>query len=169
MSEQAADLILTGGAVYTVDPARSWARAVAVRGGTIVATGTDVDVTGLKGPVTEVVELNGRMVLPGFQDAHVHPAFAARNILQLNLDHLHTRAEYLDAIAAYAVAHPDVPWITGGGWLITAFPPDGLPTRADLDAVVPDRPVFLMNADVHSAWVNSKALEMAGWDRLTPD
>ena len=169
MTTQAADLIFTGGVVYTVDAARSWAGAVAVRNGTIAAVGTDADVLELKGPTTEIVELNGRMVLPGFQDAHVHPAFAARNLLQLNLEHLSTRAQYLDVIAAYATAHPNLPWITGGGWAITAFPPDGIPTKADLDAVVPGRPVFLMNTDVHSGWVNSKALEMAGWDAHTPD
>ncbi|MEA2522566.1 MAG: hypothetical protein QOI81_2212 [Actinomycetota bacterium] len=169
VTTHAADLILTGGSVYTVDPARSWAQALAVRGDRIVAVGTEADVGDLKGPATDVVDLRGRMVLPGFQDAHAHPAFAARNLLQLNLDHLGTRAEYLDAIGAYAAAHPDLPWITGGGWAITGFPPDGLPIKADLDAVVPDRPVYLMNVDVHSAWVNTKALEMAGWDRLTPD
>ncbi len=169
VTTQAADLIFTGGVVYTVDAARSWAGAVAVRNGTIAAVGTDADVLELKGPTTEIVELDGRMLLPGFQDAHVHPAFAARNLLQLNLDHLSTRAQYLDAIAEYATAHPNLPWITGGGWAITAFPPDGIPTKADLDAVVPGRPVFLMNTDVHSGWVNSKALEMAGWDAHTPD
>lgn len=166
---QPADLILTGGVVYTVDAARSWAQAVAVRDGTIVAIGTDRDVAELKGPASEVVELGGRMVLPGFQDAHVHPAFAARNLLQLNLDQLGTLTEYLDAIAAYANTHPDLPWISGGGWSITAFSPDGIPAKADLDAVVPDRPVFLMNTDVHSGWVNTKALETAGWDARTPD
>ncbi len=165
---QPADLILMGGVVYTVDAARSWAQAVAVRDGTIVAIGTDRDVAELKGPASEVVELGGRMVLPGFQDAHVHPAFAARNLLQLNLDQLSTLTEYLDAIAAYANTHPDIPWITGGGWSITAFP-GGIPAKADLDAVVPDRPVFLMNTDVHSGWVNTKALEIAGWDARTPD
>lgn len=169
VTTQAADLILSGGVVYTVDAARTWAQAVAVRNGTIAAVGTDHDMRDLKGPATEVVELNGRMALPGFQDAHVHPAFAGRNLLQLNLDHLSTRADYLDVIAAYAAAHPDLPWIAGGGWAITAFLPDGLPTKAELDAVVPDRPVFLMNTDVHSGWVNSKALQMAGWDARTSD
>ena len=165
----AADLIFTGGVVYTVDAARSWATAAAVRDGVITAVGADDDIRGLKGSATEVVELNGRMLLPGFQDAHVHPAFAARNLLQLNLDTLSTRVEYLDAIAAYAAAHPALPWIVGGGWAIRAFPPDGLPTKGDLDAAVPERPVFLMNTDVHGGWVNSKALEIAGWDVSTPD
>ena len=163
-----ADLVLTGADVYTVDAARRWAHGVAVRGDRIVAVGTEDEVRDLVGPSTVHLHLPRRMVLPGFQDAHIHAAFGGRNLLSLNLDHLATREQYLEAIAAHAAAHPELPWITGGGWYNPAFAPSG-PRREDLDAVVPDRPAFLMNTDVHGAWVNSLALQAGGIDAATPD
>ncbi|MFG2470023.1 amidohydrolase [Streptomyces canus] len=162
-----ADLVLTGGPVHTVDPARSRATAVAVRDGRIAAVGHD-EVRELIGPRTEVVDLAGKLLLPGFQDAHVHPQGAG---LELGLCHLADTvdpAEYLRRIKAYADQHPDAEWITGGGWSLEAFP-GGAPTAAALDAIVPDRPVFLPNRDHHGAWVNSRALERAGIDSRTPD
>lgn len=163
-----ADLVVTGADVYTVDAARRWARAVAIRGDRIVAVGNDDDVRDLIGPSTEHRHLPGRMVVPGFQDAHIHAAFGGRNLLSLNLDELSTKQGYLDAIAAHASAHPELPWITGGGWYGAVFGEAG-PRREDLDAIVPDRPVFLMNTDVHGAWVNSRALEAGGISAATPD
>jgi predicted amidohydrolase YtcJ len=163
-----ADLVFTGGPVYTVDPARSWATAVAVRGGRIVAVGHHRDVADLIGPRTEVVDLAGRLLLPGFQDAHVHPVLAGTTLSQCELHHLHTAEEFVAAVAEYAAAHPDEPWITGGGWSMDAFP-GGTPHKALLDAVVPDRPVVLPNRDGHGAWANSRALELAGITRDTPD
>ncbi|MDQ1065804.1 amidohydrolase [Streptomyces canus] len=162
-----ADLVLTGGPVHTVDPARSRATAVAVRDGRIAAVGHD-EVRELIGPRTEVVDLAGKLLLPGFQDAHVHPQGAG---LELGLCHLADTvdpAEYLRRIKAYADQHPDAEWITGGGWSLEAFP-GGAPTAVALDAIVPDRPVFLPNRDHHGAWVNSRALERAGIDSRTPD
>ena len=162
-----ADLVLTGGPVHTVDPARSRATSVAVRDGRIAAVGHD-EVRELIGPRTEVVDLKGKLLLPGFQDAHVHPQGAG---LELGLCHLADTvdpAEYLRRIREYADQHPDVEWITGGGWSLEAFP-GGAPTAAALDAIVPDRPVFLPNRDHHGAWVNSRALERAGIDARTPD
>ncbi|MEU9172981.1 amidohydrolase [Streptomyces sp. NPDC048420] len=162
-----ADLVLTGGPVHTVDPARSRATSVAVRDGRIAAVGHD-EVRELIGPRTEVVDLAGKLLLPGFQDAHVHPQGAG---LELGLCHLADSvdpAEYLRRIRAYADQNPDVEWITGGGWSLEAFP-GGAPTAAALDAIVPDRPVFLPNRDHHGAWVNSRALEHAGIDARTPD
>jgi predicted amidohydrolase YtcJ len=163
-----ADLVLTGADVYTVDAARRWARAVAIRGDRIVAVGTDDEVRDLIGPSTVHRHLPGRMVVPGFQDAHIHAAFGGRNLLSLNLDELSTKQDYLDAIAAHATRHPELPWITGGGWYNAVFGEAG-PRREDLDAVVPDRPVFLMNTDVHGAWVNSRALEAGAISAGTPD
>jgi predicted amidohydrolase YtcJ len=162
-----AELILADADVWTGDAARSWSDAVAVRGDRIVAIGRDA-VRESRGPTTEVRSLPGRMIVPGFQDAHVHPLFGARNLLELNLDEVFGKPAYLDAIAGYADAHLDLDWITGGGWSIAAFP-GGRPSREDLDAVVPDRPVFLLNNDVHGAWVNSRALERGGITSATPD
>jgi predicted amidohydrolase YtcJ len=163
-----ADLVVTGADVYAVDAARRWARGVAVRGDRIVAVGTEDETRELVGPSTAHLHLPGRMVLPGFQDAHIHAAFGGRNLLSLNLDELDTRDGYLDAIAAHAAAHPELPWITGGGWYSAVFGEAG-PRREDLDTVVPDRPVFLMNTDVHGAWVNSRALEAGGISAATVD
>ena len=163
-----ADLVLTGADVYTVDAARRWAHGVALRDDRIVAVGTEDDVRDLVGPSTAHLHLPGRMVLPGFQDAHIHAAFGGRNLLSLNLDHLSTREQYLEAIASHAAAHPELPWITGGGWYNPAFGTEG-PRREDLDAAVPDRPAFLMNTDVHGAWVNTSALRAGGISASTPD
>ncbi len=166
--DEHADLVLTGGAVYTVDAARRWARAVAVRDGRIVAVGSEDEVRELVGPRTEVIELAGRMVLPGFQDAHVHPPAAGVEMLQCELLDLHGLDEYLEAIRTYAEAHPEAEWILGGGWAMDVFP-GGVPTKEPLDRIVPDRPVFLPSRDGHSAWVNSAALKLAGITRETPD
>jgi predicted amidohydrolase YtcJ len=166
--EGPADLVLTGGAVYTVDAARSWAQAVAIRGGRVAAVGTDAGMRPFVGPRTEVVDLRGRMVLPGFQDAHVHASGGGLELGRCDLSPLHGRAEYLAAIRAYATRHPEAAWITGGGWAMDVFP-GGVPGKDDLDAAVPDRPVFLPNRDHHSAWANSLALALAGVDAATPD
>src|SRR5215468_1692296 len=167
MTEGPADLVLTGGAVYTVDAARTWAQAVAVSGGRIVAVGSDAEMRPHVGPGTEVVNLRGRMVLPGFQDAHVHASGGGLERSQCDLTEAHTREGYLAAIRAYADGNPGAAWIVGGGWGMDVFP-GGVPGKDDLDAVVPDRPVFLSNRDHHGAWVNSRALALAGID-ATPD
>ncbi|MHA6759018.1 amidohydrolase [Streptacidiphilus sp. PAMC 29251] len=163
-----ADLVFTGGPVFTVDPARSWAGAVAVRDGRIVVVGEDHDVRPLIGAGTEVVDLAGRLLLPGFQDAHVHPVLAGTTLRSCDLHQLESAQDYQDAVAAYAAANPDRAWITGGGWSMEAFP-GGTPHRALLDAVVPDRPVALPNRDGHGLWANSRALEIAGITAATPD
>jgi len=164
----AADLVFVNGAVYTVDAARSWAQAVAVREGRIAAVGTDAAIRPSIDAHTEVIDLAGRMLLPGFQDAHVHPVYAGIDMIQCDLHDLTTKDEYLGAISAYAAANPDAAWILGGGWSMEVFP-RGCPAKEDLDAILPDRPVFLPNRDGHSAWVNSKALELAGVTAETLD
>lgn len=162
-----ADLLFTGGPVFTADAVRSRARTVAVIDGRIVAVDAS-DARDLIGPRTEVVDLAGRMLVPGFQDAHVHPVWGGLDMLRCDLAEYATATEYLDAIGGYAVRHPDDEWILGGGWQMSAFP-GGTPTAAALDAVVPDRPAFFPNRDGHGAWVNSAALHLAGIDRDTPD
>ncbi|WP_432178050.1 amidohydrolase [Streptomyces sp. NBC_00063] len=162
-----ADLVFTGGPVHTLSPARSRATSVAVRGERIVAVGHD-EVRELVGPATEVVDLKGKLLIPGFQDAHAHPVGGGLELGQCDLSGATTLDEYRRRISAYAQAHPDTEWITGGGWSMEAFP-GGLPTAAELDALVPDRPAYLVNRDHHGAWVNSHALQAAGIDARTPD
>jgi predicted amidohydrolase YtcJ len=165
---QEADLVITGADVYCGDSVRRWARAVAVRGDRIMAVGTEDEIADLTGPGTEVRAAPGTMVVPGFQDAHCHPPFAGLNRMHVFLNDLVGRQAYLERIAEYAQANPHEPWIIGGGWAMEYFP-GGTPHKADLDAIVPDRPVFLYNRDVHGAWVNSRALQVAGIDAGTPD
>jgi predicted amidohydrolase YtcJ len=161
-----ADLALIGD-VWTGDAARSWARAVAVKGDRIVAVGTEDEIRERLGTIADVV--TGAMIVPGFQDAHVHPSVGGRNLLNVNLDDLHSKQGYLDRIRDFADAHPDLPWILGGGWYTPIFMTTDGPRKEDLDRVVPDRPAFFLNTDVHAAWVNSKALEVAGITADTPD
>lgn len=120
------------------------------------------------GPRTHVIEAAGKTLLPGFQDAHVHPPFGGLNRLRVWLHDALGRSECLRIVAEHATAHPGSGWITGGGWSMTDFP-GGTPTKDDLDAIVPDRPVFLLNRDVHGAWVNSRALALAGITADSPD
>ena len=163
-----ADLALTGGRIATIDAARSWASALAVRDGRIVAVGTDAAVLGRIGPSTRVIELRGRTVTPGFQDAHVHPIHGGLAMLRCDLHDLYAIPEYLDVIARYAASKPSEAWIRGGGWYMAAFE-GGTPRREALDRLVPDRPVFLTSRDGHSAWVNGRALELAGVTAETAD
>lgn len=163
-----ADLVLTGGRIFTADPAKTWAEALAVRDGRIVAVGGDREARALAGPRTRVIGLRGRTVTPGFQDAHVHPTHAGLARIRCELHGARGMDEYLRRVAGYAREHPEADWILGGGWSLSDFP-GGLPRRDDLDRVAPDRPVFLTNRDGHDAWVNSRALETSGITRDTPD
>jgi predicted amidohydrolase YtcJ len=167
-SQATADLVFVNGDVYTVDAARSWAQAVAVKDGQIIAVGTDDAVGELRGSRTQVVDLAGRMLLPGFQDAHVHPVFGGIDMLQCDLHDFGTKDEYLAAVTSYAAANPDESWILGGGWSQDVFP-RGCPSKTDLDRIVPGRPIFLPNRDGHSGWVNSEALRIAGITADTAD
>jgi predicted amidohydrolase YtcJ len=163
-----ADLLFVNGAVYTVDGTRSWAQGVAVKSDRIVAVGTDAEILPLAGDRPEVVDLHGRLLLPGFQDAHVHPVSGGLDLLQCDLHGLDSAEAYVEAIRTYARSHTHEPWITGGGWSMDAFP-GGRPTKEPLDAAVGDRPIFLPNRDGHTAWVNSAALRIAEITRETPD
>ncbi|MGW0467882.1 amidohydrolase [Streptomyces sp. NPDC003027] len=162
-----ADLVLTSGSVITMDPAHTGATALAVTGERITAVGGE-EVRELIGPDTRVVDLAGRALLPGFQDAHVHAVFGGLELGACDLTGTTDVAEYRRRIAAYAAAHPERPWITGGGWSMESFP-GGMPTRHLLDDLVPDRPVLLANRDHHGAWANTRALELAGVTASTPD
>jgi len=162
------DLILRGGAVYTMNAARAWADALAVRGGRIVAVGPDPEVAALAGPETRVVNLEGRFVMPAFHDAHVHPLSAGIELGQCNLNDRESVDQVLGAVRACAATMSGDGWLIGGGWDLTTFPP-GQPDRAQLDAIVGGRPAALSSADGHTMWVNSAALAAAGISRATPD
>jgi predicted amidohydrolase YtcJ len=163
-----ADLVFRRADVYTMDAARSWASAVAVRNGRIVYVGSDSLPPGLIGPHTEVVDLRGRMVLPGFQDGHVHPISSGIELGECTLDDLTTAKALADSVRSCARSRSDRPWVRGGGWQLPVFK-DANPSKQLLDQAVPDRPAILYAADGHSAWVNSKALEFAGITRQTAD
>jgi predicted amidohydrolase YtcJ len=163
----AADLAITGATVRTMDPATPLSDAVAVGAGRILAVGAE-EVRRVAGPGTEVLHLPGRLVIPGFQDAHVHPMWGGLERMRCDLSDLDTREEYREGVARYAAEHPEAGWILGGGWSMPAFP-GGTPRREDLDDLVLDRPVFLPNRDGHGAWVNTRALELAGIETATPD
>lgn len=166
--DEPADLILHGGSVFTPNGPATPDRAVAVRSGRVIAVGTDEQALRLRGPHTQLVDLHGRMVIPGFQDAHVHPADGGITRSRCDLSGLDTAAEYLDAIGSYAVGHTDRRWVLGGGWAMDAFP-RGVPSARPLDQVTGTRPTYLPNADGHTAWVNTAALDLAGITRDTPD
>src|SRR5215469_1239847 len=146
------------------------AEAVAVAGGTIVAVATsdEAELRELRGPATELIDLRGRALMPGFQDAHVHPAFAGVTMMGCSLIGAATLDEALGRIKAYGAAHPDLEWISGTGWRMEWFD-RGTPNRQQLDDVTGGRPAFLLNRDGHGGWVNSRALELIGFDADTPD
>ncbi len=159
-----ADRIFLRGHVWTGDPARPIATALAVRGPRILALGSDLEIARYSGVGTQATSLKGGWVFPGFNDAHLH--FLVLDSLDL------AGIESLDgikrAIAEYAKAHPEKTWIEGRGWGAGAFP-GGAPDRRILDALVADRPAFLGDRDGHTAWCNSKALELAGITKATLD
>jgi predicted amidohydrolase YtcJ len=178
---QQAELVFAGGAVYTADAGRRRvvpastpdgkpASAVAVAGGRIAAVGNagDRQFLDLIGPGTEVVDLRGRALLPGFQDAHVHPAFAGITMIGCNLMGAVNIDEALARIVAYGEQNPALEWIAGSGWRMEWFA-RGTPDRHTLDRVTGGRPAYLSNRDGHGAWANTPALELAGIDARTPD
>lgn len=164
----APDLVFTGGSVLTMDdPADGPPPTVlTTRGGRIQAVG-GLELLHDLGPRTEVVDLAGGAVLPGFQDAHVHAVAGGMQQLGCDLSGVHGADAYREVIAQHAATH-DGPWIEGSGWYGDAFE-GGFPTRRFLDDLVPDRPALLLSHDCHSAWVNTRALDLAGVDDRTPD
>lgn len=160
--------VFRGGPVFTADPAGSSATAVAVRDGRIVAVGGAAEVAPFLARADEVVDLRGRMLLPGFVDAHVHPVMAGIERNRCDLSGIDDLEGYRAAIAEYAAQHRDAGWVLGGGWSMAAFP-RGLPERSQLDDVTAGRPAYFPNRDHHSGWASSAALERAGIDRTTAD
>ena len=168
-SSPAADLVVVNARIYTVNPQQPWAEALAIRGDKIVAVGSMRDIAARRGPSTHAIDAQGGLVLPGFTDCHIHFLDGSLSLLQVNLDEARTVGEIQRKIKEYADAHPDLPWILGRGWNYTAFNPSGLPDKRYLDEIVPDRPVYVESFDGHTWWANSKALQLAGITRTTPN
>lgn len=166
-AEPPADTVYRHGSIYTVDAVRSWAESVAVRDGRIVYVGTDANAADWIGKNTRVIDLAGRMMLPGFHDAHVHLVGGGIELGECNLNDKTDLREILAAVRQYADQHREKRWIVGSGWALTVEA--GNPRKELLDEIVPDRPVVLDAFDGHSSWVNSKALEIAGITKDTPD
>jgi len=163
-----AELILTNAAVYTMNLDHPRAEAVAVDKGKVVYVGDDRGALRLKGATTAVADLGGRMVLPAFQDSHIHLITGGIELGLCNLNGLGTKEEVFEKVKAYSAANPGLAWVTGGGWDLPVFT-QANPRKEDLDALVPDRPAVLDSADGHSAWANSQALSLAGVTKDTPD
>lgn len=161
-----ADFVFHNGPIYTVAGTDPWVQGLAVTGNTISYVGDEAGAMAMAGPDTRVVDLGGKLLMPGFVEGHIHPFLGAFLTSGVDLQ-VPTGADALAAIERYAAENPDGP-VRGFGWRVDMFGPDG-PTRTDLDRVLPDRPGFFFAIDGHSLWANSKALEIAGVSRATED
>jgi hypothetical protein len=165
---ETADRIFLNGRVWTGDPKSPRAEALAVRGPLVLAVGRTDRIRGLAGKGTDIVDLKGGFLAPGFIDAHVHLLSAGFSLAELRLDDAATLADVKRTIAEWARANPERRWVTGRGWMYSAFP-GGLPTRRTLDEIVPDRPAWLVSYDGHTGWANGFALRLAEVTRQTQD
>ncbi len=168
-SNPAADLVITNATVWTVDKAHPTAQAVAVLGDRIVAVGSNADVDVWRGHDTKVIDAGGKLVLPGFNDAHVHFVSGGLQLESVQLNDATSKQEFVHRIAAQAKKTPRGEWIQGGDWDETKWSPLSLPTKELIDPVTPENPVFVSRYDGHSALANSAALRLAGITSQTPD
>ncbi len=168
MKHTKANLVLKNGSVYTVDSDHSRAQAIAIASDRIIFVGSDGGVEATIGAGTVVVDLEGKMVLPGFVEAHAHPSHAMDYVGNISLYSLDSPEAYREVIASYVASHGAAEVLRGSGWDNKCFPGIG-PGREFLDALVPDRLISLVSYDGHSTWVNSLTLERAGISRDTPD
>ena len=171
ISEEApeADVVFTGAAVYRVTETNPWATAVAITGKRISYVGDDAGAASFIGTNTRIVELGGKMLMPGFQDAHVHPVDSGMTFNQCAVFDLPKLEDLLAAIETCVEDRPDAEWIVGAGWYVSTFAPSGLPPKSLLDAIAPDTPITLLSNGAHSVWANSAAIESAGITAETKD
>lgn len=165
----AADIVVTDARVYTVNAKQPWAEAIAIRGDKILAVGGAKDIENYRAPATKVIDAGGRLVLPGFTDCHIHFLDGSLFLQRVHLDDAKDMQEIQRRVKAFADAHPDQAWVRGRGWVYAAVGPTNLPDKKYLDEIVPDRPVYLEAFDGHTWWANSKALQLAGITRETPN
>lgn len=161
-----ASVLIRNARVFTVDPGRPWAEAMAVESDRIAWIGDDADVDDHVGPDTEVVDAGGATVLPGFIDSHNHVRLGS-NPLEVDLAGASTLEEVKARVRAHADAHPERHWIEGAGFNYSAMPGGRMPVWQDLDGLTGGRPAFLLTYDAHNAWLNREAMERFGIDRET--
>jgi len=167
---KAADAIYLNGHVYTVDPARPWAEALAVSGDRLLSVGSNAQVRALADEQTEVIDLEGRMVMPGIHDMHAHLSQAGtKELFECGFPFTLQVPEIVATVAACAKQSPPGTWVRGGQWAMELLDGEVPPSRELLDAVAPDHPVLLIDSTVHAAWVNSLALKTLGITDATPD
>ncbi|HEX6184922.1 MAG TPA: amidohydrolase family protein, partial [Pyrinomonadaceae bacterium] len=164
-----ADLVVVNARVRTLDAKRPEAEAVAVYGKRIMAVGTSAEVRALAGPKTRVVDAKGALVLPGFNDAHVHFLSGGFQLSSVDLRDAGTPQEFAERIRRFSEKLPKGRWITGGDWDHERWAGAPLPTKELIDAFTPDRAVFVNRLDGHMALANSYTLKLAGVTRDTPD
>jgi hypothetical protein len=164
-----ADLVVTNANVQTIDTKRPTARSIAVVGERIVAVGSDADTKAFIGPNTRVIDAKGRLVIPGFNDAHVHFMETGSQLSSVDLRDAKTPQEFVERIKNFAAKLPKGRWILGGKWDHENWTPNNLPTAAMIDAVTPDHPVFIDRLDGHMALTNSLAMRLAKVDKNTKD
>lgn len=165
-SGQIADLVVRGARIYTVNPAQPTASAIAVKDGRILALGDRLEQH--IGPATKVVEANGATIIPGLIDSHVHLAGLGQGLEMLDLREANSIEEVLAMVREAAAKAKPGEWIRGRGWDQTRWPGKEFPERNFLSEAAPNHPVYLTRVDGHAAWVNGKALELAGVDESTP-
>ncbi len=163
-----ADMVVLHGKIYTVNTKQPWAQALAIRDGKILSVGSEEEIEKYRGASTQVIDAQGHLVLPGFEDTHVHFTAGSFGLQQVKLDDANSIAEIQKRVKAYADAHPGTSVIQGFGWMYPVFGKEALPDKKYLDDVLPDRPVLLSAYDGHTYWANSKALQMAGITKDTP-
>src|SRR5579863_3740509 len=168
-SKATADLIITNARVWTVDKAHPTAQAVAVLGDRIIAVGSNAEIEALRGTATKVIDARGKLLLPGFNDAHVHFVEGGLQLDSVQLNDATSTREFVRRVREQALKTPKGEWIKGGEWDETKWSPPDLPTKELIDPVTPDNPVFLDRYDGHGALANSVALRLAGVTAQTPD
>ena len=162
------DIIVHNAKVYTAGANGTMAEAVAIRGNQILRVGSEREVTRLRRPQTTMIDAQGAAVVPGFNDAHVHFIGGGLSLERIDLVGAETVDEIQSRIRTWATDHADAPWVLGRGWYYQPFV-GGLPTRQQLDAIVPDRPAQIISYDGHTSWVNTRALKLARITKKTPN
>lgn len=164
-----ADIVITNANIHTVNPKKPTANSVAMLNGRIVAIDSDADTKAWIGPATRVIDAKGKLVLPGFNDAHVHFLETGYQLSSVDLRNAKSPEEFVKRIKEFAAKLPKGRWITGGQWDHENWTPNNLPTAALIDAATPDNPVFVNRLDGHMALANSLAMKLAGIDKSVKD